>query len=116
MDGLSTVSSTMCRKSQKNLARDRCARSIFRAARGELAQFSIRARFDQSREGDAPVSRALAQRAPRLRARDGVVQIGVVHLGYAFEEDRICRIPRVERFEQRQRVVGPLLVPDVQLM
>src|SRR5438105_13294190 len=61
----------------------------------------------------AIASSAIDERLPRGGARARVVQVRVVHLGGALEEDRIGGIPRIERLQDRRRLVGLVFVPDI---
>src|SRR4051812_18505879 len=70
-------------------------------------------REDSRRVVHAIVARAITELLPHGIACSSVMQVRVVGLGETLEEDRIRRVACVEGFQDRNRLVGTVFVPDV---
>ena len=66
--------------------------------------------------GHAPGTRAVEQRLPGQRAGRTIVQVHVLHLGDALEEQRVGGIARVELAQQLERARRLLFVPEINQM
>src|SRR5881394_3042707 len=77
------------------------------------ASFALGERKYARRIVNAIAPSAIDQCLPRGRARADIMEVRVIGLGDALQEERVGRIADVKRFENGERLIGLVLVPDV---